>query len=191
MTLEAYQAYMNFWYAQTQAQMPAGQMPYPIPPPTTHAQPSTQPGLKLSKLVKEARLLGCQTFSETVDDIVAKNWIKKISDTMVNMELDDTLKLKVATRLLDQSATTWWENFKLRTSVPIISELFVREFNDQYYTHFHRDQKQKEFFKLRQWGKSVIEYEIKLRQLAEFVLKMARSEEYLCSKFEEGLNRGI
>ena len=106
MTLEAYQAYMNFWYAQTQAQMPVGQMPYPVPLPTTHAQPSTQPGLKLSKLVKEARLLGCQTFSGTMDAIVAKNWIKKVSDTMVDMELEDTLKLRVATRLLDQSAAT-------------------------------------------------------------------------------------
>ena len=73
MTLEAFQAYMNFWYAQTQAQMPVGQMPYLVPPPMTHAQPSTQPGLKLSKLVKEARLLGCQTFSRSVNAIVARN----------------------------------------------------------------------------------------------------------------------
>ena len=49
---------------------------------------------------------------------------------MVDMELDDTLKLRVATRLLDQSVVTWWENLKLRTSVPITWELFVREFND-------------------------------------------------------------
>ena len=40
-------------------------------------------------------------------------------------------------------------------------------------------------------GKSVTDYEIELRQLAEFVLEMARSEEYLCSKFEEGLNLEI
>ena len=106
-------------------------MPYMIPPlPTTYAQPSTQPELKLSKLVKEARLLGCQTFSGTVDAIVAKNWIKKVSDTMVDMELEDTLKLRVATRLLDKSAATWWENLKLRISVPSTWELFVREFND-------------------------------------------------------------
>ena len=130
MTPEAYQAYMDFWYAQTQAQMPVWQMPYPVPPPTTHAQPSTKPGLKLSKLVKEARLLGCQTFFGTVDAIVAKYWIKKVSDTMVDMELEDTLKLRVATRLLDQSAAIWWENLKLRTFVPITCELFVREFND-------------------------------------------------------------
>ena len=89
------------------------------PPPTTYAQPSTQPGVKLSKLVKEARILGCQTFSGTMDAIVIKNWIKKVSDTMVDMELEDTLKLRVATRLLDQNAATWWENLKLRTSVTI------------------------------------------------------------------------
>ena len=67
---------------------------------------------------------------------------------MVDMELEDTLKLRVATRLLDQSAATWWKNLKLRTSVPITWELFVREFNDQYYTHFHQDQKQQEFLDL-------------------------------------------
>ena len=42
MTFEAYQAYMNFWYTQTQAQTQAGQMPYLGPPSTTYAQPSTQ-----------------------------------------------------------------------------------------------------------------------------------------------------
>ena len=111
--------------------MRARQTPYMVPPPpTTYAQPSTQPGVKLFKLVKKARLLGCQIFFGLVDAIVAKNWIKKVSDTIVDMELEDTLKLRVATRLLDQSATTWWENLKLRTSVPIIWELFVREFND-------------------------------------------------------------
>ena len=60
---------------------------------------------------------------------------------MINMELEDNLKLKVATRLMDKSAATCWDNLKLRTSVPITWELFVWEFNDQYYTHFHRDQK--------------------------------------------------
>ena len=110
---------------------------------------------------------------------------------MVDMELDDTLKLRVATRLLDQSAATLWENLKLRTTIPVTWELFVREFNDQYYTRFHRDQKRQEFFRLRQWGKSMTEYETELRQLAEFVPEMAGSEEYLCSKFEKGLNLEI
>ena len=94
-------------------------MPYPTPLPTTFAQPSTQQGKKLSKLVNEARLLGCETFSGTVNAIVAKNWMKKIIDTMIDMELEDSLKLKVVTRLMDQSAAIWWKNLKLCTSIPI------------------------------------------------------------------------
>ena len=84
--------------------------------------------------------------SGSVDAIVAKNWMKKITDTMIDMELEDNLKMKVVTRLMDKSVATWWENLKLRTTAPITLELFVREFNDQYYTRFHRDQKMTKVF---------------------------------------------
>ena len=116
---KAYQAYMNFWYAQTQTQAKTGQVPYPTPPPMTFAQPSTQSGMKLSKLVKKARLLGCETFLGIIDAIVAKNWLKKIFDTLIDMELNDSFKLKVTTRLMDKSEATWWNNLKLRISTPI------------------------------------------------------------------------
>ena len=43
----------------------------------TFAQFSAQPGVKLSKLVKEAKQLGCETFSGSVDAITTKNWLKK------------------------------------------------------------------------------------------------------------------
>ena len=69
--------------------------------------PPAQPTLKLSKLVKEERQLGCETFSGTVDAVVGKNWLKSISDTLIDMKLDDELKLRVATRLMDKSVVTW------------------------------------------------------------------------------------
>ena len=84
-----------------------------MPPMTTLRQSSTTSGIKLSKLIKEVRTLGCETFSGTVDAVVAKNWLKKVSDTLNDMELDDDLKLKMATRLIDKSAATWWDNLKL------------------------------------------------------------------------------
>ena len=85
--------------------------------------------------------MGYETFFESIDAIMAKNWLKKITDTIIDMELKDSLKLKVAMRLMDKNAATWWDNLKLRTSTPITWELFVQEFNDQNYTYFHRDQK--------------------------------------------------
>ena len=44
---------------------------------------------------------------------------------------------------------------------------------------------------MRQFGKIVVEYEIKLRKLVEFVPELANSEECLCFKFEEGLTLEI
>ena len=77
-----------------------------MPPMTTLPQSSTTSGIKLSKLIKEARTLGYETFSRSVDAVVERNWLKRVSDTLNDMELDDELKLKVATRLIDKSAAT-------------------------------------------------------------------------------------
>ena len=44
---------------------------------------------------------------------------------------------------------------------------------------------------MKQFGKTIIEYETELRELAKFVLEVANFEEYLCSKFEEGLTLEI
>ena len=97
------------------------------------------------------------------------------------MELDDEMKLRVTTRLMDKSATTWWDNLKLCSTAPLTWNYFVYEFSEQYYTHFHKNQNIQEFFKLKQFGRIVTE----LRELSKFVTKLANFEEYLCSKFEK------
>ena len=84
-----------------------------MPPTTTLPQSSTTSVIKLSKLIKKAITLGCEIFSGSVDVVVARNQLKKVSDILNDMELDDELKLKVATRLIDKSAVTWWDNLKL------------------------------------------------------------------------------
>ena len=112
-----------------------------MPSTETFAQSSVQPGVKLSKLVKKAKQLGCETFSGSVDAITTKNWFKRVFNTLTDMELNDDLKLKVATRLIDKSAATWWNKLKLRTPTPITWDMFLQEFNEQFYTRFHQDQK--------------------------------------------------
>ena len=68
--------------------------------------PPAQLVVKLSKLVKEAKKLGCETFLGIVD-VAINNWLKRVSNTLSNMELDDELKLRVATRLISKSIATW------------------------------------------------------------------------------------
>ena len=69
--------------------------------------------------------------------------------------------------------------------------MFVQEFNEQFYIQFHKDQKRKEFFRLKQLGKIVTKYVTEFREKAEFVVELANSEEYLCFKFEKGLTLEI
>ena len=78
-----------------------------MPPTTTFAQPLTHLIVKLSKLVKEARQLGCETFSSIVDVMVMKKWLNRVLTTLIDIKLDDKLKMKVATRLINKSTVTW------------------------------------------------------------------------------------
>ena len=92
---------------------------------TTFVPPSAQPIMKLYKLVKEARQFGCETCSSTVDAVAAKNWLKRVFDTLTNIKLDNELKQRVATRLIDKSVVTWWDNLMLRSTTRVTWDLFV------------------------------------------------------------------
>ena len=113
--------------------------------------------------------MGCETFLGTVDVVAVKNWLNRVLDTLTDMELDDKLKPRVATRFINKSVATWWDNLNLRSIAPLTWDLFVQEFKEHYYTHFHRDQKRQKFLKLKHFGRSVKKYEIELKELAEFV----------------------
>ena len=126
-----------------------------------------------------------------MDVVATKNQLKKVLDTLTDMELDDGLKLRVATKLIDKSAVTWQDNLKLISTASVTWDLFVQEFNEQYYTYFHKDQKRKEIFKLKQFERSITKYETELRELVEFVPELANFEKYLCSMFKEGLTLKI
>ena len=40
-----------------------------------------------------------------MDAVMEKNWLKRVFDSLTDKELDDNLKLRMATRLIDKSAT--------------------------------------------------------------------------------------
>ena len=76
-------------------------------------------------MVKKARQLGCETSSGSIDAVITRNWLKRVSDTLTDMELEDDFKLRVAIRLIDKSATTWWDNLKLLSNTLVTWNLFV------------------------------------------------------------------
>ena len=70
-----------------------------------------------------------------MDVVAAKNWLKRILNTLTDMELDDKLKLRVVTRLMDKRVVVWWDNLKLCSTILMTLNYFVHEFNEQYYTY--------------------------------------------------------
>ena len=50
----------------------------------------------------------------TVDASAIKNWLNRVSNTLIDMELDNELKLILTTRLMDKNDVIWWGNLKLR-----------------------------------------------------------------------------
>ena len=96
-----------------------------MPPMAPFVPPLTQLVVKLSKLVKEARQLGCEIFSCIVDVVATKNWWKRIYGTLTDIKLDDELKLRVTTRLIDKSVAKWWDNLKLHVIAPLTWNYFV------------------------------------------------------------------
>lgn len=112
--------------------------------------------------------------------MIATEWLKEVITTFDDMVLGGELRLKVETRLLDRGARVWWESLKGCSQTGLTWSNFQREFNDEYYTHFHRDQKRQEFMKLIQGGRSMMEYEIELKYFSNFVPKLVGIEEVLC-----------
>ncbi|WRX10634.1 Retrotransposon gag domain - like 10 [Theobroma cacao] len=157
--------------------------PPPIPPQT--------PDVSISKKLKEARQLGCVSFTGELDATAAKDWVIQVSETLTDMGLDDEMKLKVATRLFEKKARTWWNSVKSRSPIPLTWTDFLREFDGQCYTYFHQKEKKREFLSLKQGNLTIEEYETRFNELMLYVPELVRLEQDQANYFEEGLRNEI
>ncbi|WRX18086.1 zinc finger protein [Theobroma cacao] len=125
------------------------------------------------------------------DNSIARDWIIQVSETLVDMGLDDEMKLKVATRLFEKIACTWWTSVKSRSPIPLTWTDFLREFDGQYYTYFHQKEKKREFLSLKQGNLTIEEYETRFNELMLYVPELVRLEQDQVNYFEEGLRNEI
>jgi hypothetical protein len=140
--------------------------PMPAPPLTpiiqniSEADTTTNDVVHLVRLVKSMREMGCEPYSGEQDAEVAGRWIRKVEKTMIQINIPHDLRVDFATQLLLDGAMTWWETIQLRRATKTLSwDDFKTEFENQYYSKYHRKMKEQEFLALRQEGMSVLEYE--------------------------------
>ncbi|EOY32140.1 Gag protease polyprotein [Theobroma cacao] len=146
MSLEVIQAMAAFFTAMS-GQAQTSQVP-PIVPPVTPSVPLAH-DVSISKKLKEARQLCCVSFVGELDATAAKDWINQVLETLSDMRLEDEMKLIVAMRLLEKRARTWWNSVKSSSIILLTWSDFLREFDSQYYTHFHQKEKKREFLSLK------------------------------------------
>ncbi|EOY26224.1 Gag protease polyprotein [Theobroma cacao] len=196
MSLEAVHAlaaFLNVIMGQAQAGRVLPTVPpvvSPVPPPPPPVPPPV-PDVSISKKLKEARQLGCTSFVGDLDATAAKDWITQVTETFIDMKLDDDMKLMVATRLLEKRARTWWSSVKSCSITPLTWIDFLQEFDDQYYTYFHQKEKKREFLSLQQGNLTIEEYEARFNELMSYVPDLVKSEQDQASYFEEGLRNEI
>ena len=180
---------------EDRAEVPPVRVPpvQPQPPVQPAAIPpvAERPPLQITKLMKEAKQLGCEAYDGTGDVSVAERWLERVTRAAEDLGLSDTDKVVLATRLLEGDAQTWWSSVRTRYTVTPAWDEFARVFNEQYYTQDHRDQMVVDFYRVAQDSRTVVEYESEFRRLARFVPESERAETLMAYRFEEGLSSEV
>ncbi len=145
----------------------------------------------LSRLVREARSLGCESFTGEGDPQRAREWIEDISDLLGRMGLSDEDKLEVATLLLEKPAKTWWTRLRRQSIAPPTWSVFLTAFDAHFYTPYQHDRKREQFLELRQRGRTVEAYEREFTEIAALVPELIPSDRYLSTRFYHGLDQEI
>ena len=75
---------------------------------------------------------------------------RKVEKTMTQISIPEGLKVNCATQLLSDRAMTWWETVQMRRAVEtLVWSDFKTEFENQFYSRYHRKVKEQEFLALK------------------------------------------
>ncbi|CAH9080285.1 unnamed protein product [Cuscuta europaea] len=108
------------------------------------------------------------------------------------MQLPPHMKVRVATRLLEGMASTWWDGTKGKYGEAVTWENFRQEFFSQYYSDFEVNLKRREYTNLTQGGECTVkELEHKFRKLAEFIPEYICDDNRMVNHFWDALDLDI
>ncbi|CAH9094849.1 unnamed protein product [Cuscuta epithymum] len=150
------------------------------------------PIIRISKYIKEARDLGCKPFDGTGDISISAQWIKRLNEAALDMQLTPEYKLRVAVRLLEGMASKWWDGTKSKYGETVTWENFREEFFAQYYSNFEVNKKVREYTLLTQEGNMTVrELEYKFKDLADYIPEYACDENRMVNHFWDALDLEI
>ncbi|CAH9132019.1 unnamed protein product [Cuscuta epithymum] len=105
------------------------------------------------------------------------------------MQVVPDRKLRVATRLLEGLASTWWEGIKGKFDGVVTWDNFEQSFYEQFYTSFEVNRKRREYTNLKQGNEFTVKrLEQRFRHLARFLPEYATNEDRMANHFWNALN---
>ncbi|XP_059645117.1 uncharacterized protein LOC132286748 [Cornus florida] len=127
-------------------------------------------------------------FSGTTKLEEAEGWVRRIESIFVVMGATEDQKVNLATFMLKNEASYWWDTTKHLLLTPgekkaIFWNPFVKSFYEKYFPLIHRKEKEREFILLKQDRMSVDDYKVKFTALSRFAHKFVQNEEDKCKKF--------
>jgi len=93
---------------------------------------------------------------------------------------------------LSNRAMIWWETIQLRCATETLTwSDFKIEFENQFYSRYHRKVKEQEFLALKQGDMSLLEYERRFHDLLLFAPHYVSIEEHMIEKLRDGLRQDL
>ena len=123
---------------------------------------------------------------------MAKNWLKRTEQILVQMHCTPDESLECATALLQDEAYQWWVSVTWTAPPESITwKFFLDEFKKHYVGRIYLANMRSEFHNLRQRQMSVTKYQREFTRLSKYAPKILVSEEEKRHRFEDDLNDHI
>ncbi|XP_062020778.1 uncharacterized protein LOC133737186 [Rosa rugosa] len=147
------------------------------------------PGSRTDFTMERAKKHGAYSFSHAPDALDAQNWLNKMERVFTQIHCPEDRKVGLAVDFLDGVAFDWWNMISrdLENDGPITWEQFKGHFTERYYGTAIRDRMKYEFLHLEKGDKTVMEFEQRFTQLAQFVPDLVGTERERIYRFVDGL----
>ncbi|XP_028076303.1 uncharacterized protein LOC114278456 [Camellia sinensis] len=133
-------------------------------------------------------------FDGATDPLEAEKWLAEMEKLFPIFECMDDQKVTYAAFMLQGIANDWWQMEKRiheHDANPYTWEMFKNAFSEKYFPRSVPLQKQREFLKLEQGNKTIVEYEAELMKLSKFAPAFVADKDSRARKFEGGLRTDI
>ena len=145
--------------------------------------------------IEQFRKMGPPSFLENPDPTEAKTWIMQMEKIFDVVGCTEVQKVSFASFMLKGEAEHWWRSTKktlpLEEDEILTWTIFLDGFYEKYFLESVREEKEVEFIELIQGNKTVIQYEAKFTELAQFAPQIVSDDVRKAKKFRRGLQPSI